>query len=472
MQKSTHRSDGTHDGKRVLLVVPPALKSRSEVPDLGLGYVATALRRKGFEVAVYQAEMDPDSSNTCRYAARFQPHIIGIKLFSFELASARDVYLNLRETIPEAVFVAGGPHASLAEPDHCMSYLPGLEFTIQGEGEISMPLLAEKILRDGGIPWTDIPGLIRRTGSGIRVNPPYRHDNLDDFDFPAWDLIDPRDHARLWFWSRGYPGAPLLATRGCSFHCAFCNQNFVNGKKVRRRSVGSVLAEMQLLQDEYGVHNFDFVDDNFLSHPAYVEQLMTGIIDKGWDIHWNSMGARVDCLDRKLVRLMERAGADTISIGMESGSPRIFASMNKGIKIDRLKDQVYTIAKNSTIRVLGMFILGYPTETADDIGQTIRYATRLPLSLAHFFTYLLIPGCDATDYLLQAGEISDVSWENLGMDVHQYVPRGLTRKQLKRLYYWAYIRFFTPRAFRLLWQSRERMPYFFKYAFRKFIWRY
>lgn len=457
---------------KVLLINPSSIQSGTRVPDLGLGYLATAARNAGFYVDLIQGN-EAACEDIYRKLVESKPDVIGIKVISLEIPAVRKVVSWCREVCPGAKVVLGGPHISIAPPHLSMEFFHP-DYCIRGEGEVPFPQLLRAIAGEP-LSMNDMSGLIHIENGELIANPVSVHRDLDDFGIPAWDLMDPRTFSGGWyFWSPEHPRAPILTSRGCPYRCTFCAQNVVGGKRLRQRSLQGVFEEMQLLMETYGVSNFDLIDDNFLIRRDFVVGFCNKIIERGWKIRWNCCGARLDILDPELVRLMDRAGCNIISIGFESGSQRVLDYMKKDLNLLFAYQQARMIRKNSSIKIMGLFIIGYPTETEEEIRQTIRFALKLPLFIANFSTYMVLPGCEETEKLLASGEIEDIPWDQLGLDSHVYAPKGMTRKRLKQLYELALLRFYMRPLvlIRILGYSWRRIPWFINHVLFKFTWKY
>jgi len=458
---------------KILLCNPPAFKSGNQIPDIGLGYLATSLRNEGYEVDIFQSELEPDFNAFRKRIREFSPDILGLKVMSVEIVSAKRCVEIALEELPEIIPILGGPHLSSAPLDEIFSYFDMVEFALKGEGEIALPIFV-KTIESKENDFANVPGLIYSEDGQYKSNPPLIHRNLDDFGIPAWDLMDPRNYPNRWyFWTPEFPGAPILTSRGCPYLCTFCGQNVVTGKMVRRRSLELVLEEMDLLMKKYEVRDFDFTDDNFLMDAEYVRQFCLEVIERGWKIRWNCCGARIDFLDKELVQLMDKAGCNIISVGFESGSPRVLEYMKKDLDLNLVRVKSNLIAQYTSIKIMGLFILGYPTETEKEIRQTIRLALALPLFAANFNTFIVIPGCEEYDRLVKSGEITHVPWDKLSIDEHVYSPQGLSMKKLQYLYWLAHIQFYLrPWIFwRFGKYSWRRMNQFILRGARKILWR-
>ena len=320
---------------------------------------------------------------------------------------------------------------------------PDLDYLFSGEAEEGLPRLLS-IIGGGSGDLGSVPGLGYRYGGGVKINPRSVPGDLDEFGVPAWDLIHPERYpeAQHGAFFRQFPIAPIMVTRGCPYPCAFCAGSVVSGKKIRRRSIDSVLAEIKKLKYDFGIREFHIVDDNFTMDASYAKDFMRRLKALDLGMTWAvPNGVRMDTLDEEMLRLMKETGLYLISLGIESGSDRVLASMRKGTTTSRIRRYVKMI-KDAGIDMAGFFILGYPGENVDTIRQTIRFSMRLPIKRANYFTYLPFPGTESYEKLRGSGELKDVDWESFYFTNAAYVPKGLTRKELKSLHRLAFAKFY------------------------------
>ena len=175
---------------KILLVVPvrEGKIGYYVTPPLGLGYLATALRREGHEVAILDCiRRRLDFSGFETAVRERQPCLVGFQTFSSDMVSVRrsaDIVKGLR---PDTVVVVGGPHPS-GDPEGTMGFLPHVDYAFQGEGEVGLPLLAKYLeSREEG---TDvlpekIPGLIWRKNSLVKRNASAYVEDLDSLGMPS-----------------------------------------------------------------------------------------------------------------------------------------------------------------------------------------------------------------------------------------------------------------------------------------------
>lgn len=423
---------------KILLMNPVRERTDHIPPDIGLGYLATWLRKDGHEVNILDSNnLKLRFKDLRERLILLKPDAVGLKLYTQDLANAKETLRIIKEINKETITIVGGPHPS-AVPEHCMHTLKDADYAFKGEAEIGFPRLFKSL---GSKSLADVPGLIWRDGENIRVNDQLFVENLDDLGIPAWDLLDPRDYSdTAETFHMAFPAAPISITRGCPFPCTYCAGFTLSGKPIRVRSIKNVMIEMEHLINTYGVREFNIVDDNFSRNRKVLEEFCHAIIDRKLNIFWSgSTGIRIDALDKDLLALMKKSGCYSFYVGIESGSQRILDLMKKRLKVDQIRNGVELISK-SGILVSGFFIIGYPGETREDILKTIQFAKSIPLFKAHFFHFTALPATPAYKMLLKEGKISGPD-DSMFMDV-SYVPDGLTAEEMKKLLRKAYLEFY------------------------------
>ncbi|MCL4235612.1 MAG: radical SAM protein, partial [Deltaproteobacteria bacterium] len=266
----------------------------------------------------------------------------------------------------------------------------------------------------------------------------------------------------------GHIYVPMVTTRGCPYRCTYCGGPLNNGHRLRRRSAEHVIEEMRRLKAEYGVTMVSIVDDNFTMHPAHAREVLTMLIESGLGLAWRAPnGIRLDTLDRELVELMERSGCKELYLGVESGSPRVLDDMKRRVTVETYREKVALLARYSRIRLLGFFMLGYPTETEADAKMTVDLACELPLHRAAFFFFTPHPGTEIYDEMRGRGEIGDDIWDSLFYDKPTLGSRHIPLRRLRAIQRHAYVLFYArPRIVRHL-MSLARGPRQFARLARK-----
>ena len=305
------------------------------------------------------------------------------------------------------------------------------EQAVVGEGEWGLVELLAALESGGAL--AGIAGLLWRDGDDIRENParPIPHD-LDDLPLPAWDLLPGFPHAyppAIYDYPRG-PVATIAASRGCPFHCKFCDTSTF-GARVRAYSPARVVAMIQHLHERYGVRHIAFVDDLFLASRLRVTEFCERLLASGLRISWTCT-ARVDTVKPGILALMKRAGCWEISFGLETGSNELLVAMDKAARVERSEEAVRW-THEAGLRTKGLFMLGYPGETPETIRTTRDFVRRIPMDIMNLTKFTPYPGSPI--YVdLYGTKIRPDDWRRMnGMDF-VWSPEGISALQLDRAY--------------------------------------
>lgn len=430
---------------KYLLISPPkrGIKLFVESPPIGLGYLATAIRKLGHDVDIKDCLVeDWDNTRTCAYIMEQQPDIIGINLFSTALSSVKELCEMIHKHYPYGMIILGGPHCS-GNPEHTLRYFPEVAYAFRGECEIPIKEFDE--LLQGKRIEGDVTGLIWRQGFNIRANPPIEHPNIEDFGFPAWDLIDPRKYFKQV--NVGDKSINVHFSRGCPFHCRFCVKL---GTKVRFRSIEHIWQELEMLNKEYGVTRFIINDEGYTMVIPFVKKFCRHAITQGNKFtFFTATGMRLNRLDDEMLTLMLIAKHERMfGTGIESGVPRVRQElMNKQLTQEELVNGL-TMLNEHGFQPVGNFIIGFPGETKAELIESVNFACRMYdkhlIHGANFVPFLPLPGSEATNNLIASGELSpDYDFSKANLSVVCYAPKGMTIKELDALRRWAVWKFNT-----------------------------
>lgn len=439
-----------------VLLVKPYNQSDHIQPSIGLGYLATAVRKAGHSVHILDCIKDRITVDKLpRLIKKFDPDLLGLQCYTFDLPYIRQSLRLAKEAKKDIVTVIGGPHPSALPEETMRKEGADLDYLFVGEAETGFPMLLDA-LAQGRKDLSKIPGLVFRDGHTIKTNPRMVTEDLDSLGLPAWDLIHPQRYpeAQHGAFFKQFPIAPIMVTRGCPYPCTFCAGSIVSGRKIRRRSVESVLGEIAMLNKDFGIKEFHIVDDNFTMDKAYAKELLRRLKALNLGMTWAvPNGVRMDTLDTELLGLMKETGLYLISLGIESGSDEILRLMKKGITTSKIRRHVKMI-HDAGIDMAGFFILGFPGDTVETMRQTIRFSVRLPIKRANFFTYLPFPGTESYETLRSSGALKDIDWESFYFTNASFVPKGLTRKDLKKMHRQAFAKFYI-RPHIIFYQARS-----------------
>lgn len=383
---------------RVLFIRTTKSDQLSILPPLGILYLVGALRRDldppllAVKVVDYAlAGMTP--RRLSRLLDEFSPDMVGISGLTVEADLMVQVARLSREGDRRRVVVVGGPHAT-SDPGHLLA--PGhVNCVALGEAEQTLPELIA-CLRRGGDPRT-VPGLALPEEGGAPVFTPPRQllASLDDLPEPAWDSIRLADYSARPVYAMSQslktpPAAVIMTSRGCPYGCVYCHKYF--GRKVRARSPAHVLDEMEILYHRYGAREFHLIDDFFNFDLERVQTICRMVNERGLEVSLAfPNGIRGDNLDEETLQAMKRAGTYKIYVAVESGSTRVQKYIGKRMKLDVLQRNI-TLASRLGIIVSAFFMIGFPTETREEMEETIRFAVKSRLNGANFFKVVPFPG--------------------------------------------------------------------------------
>ena len=432
---------------KVLLVKPYNLSDHIQ-PSLGLGYLASAIR-KDHNVEILDCIKEGVKPRLfANFLEKRKPDVVGIQCYTYDLYNIKEMLASCRKY--SVTTVLGGPHPT-AEPSRTMEFFGGdLDFLFKGEAEIGFRKLLDKLSGRKELDSREIPGLVFREDGQIFENDKLFVNDLDRLGTPAWDLIKPQTYpeAQHGAFFKKFPIAPIITTRGCPFFCTFCAGSLISGKRLRKRSVRSLLDEIGSLYHDYGIREFHVIDDNFTLNRPFVKEFLRALKRLDLDISWAvPNGVRIDTLDDELLELMKETGLYLISLGIESGSDRILGLMKKSITTGQIRKSISLIRKHH-IDIAGFFILGFPGETVEDIKKTIKFSLELDLVRANFFTYLPFPGTESANELLDRGRLDEVDLRKFYFMNATFTPEGIDKDTLKGLQREAFLKFFLrPRIF-------------------------
>lgn len=381
-----------------LLLVKPRTVSKDITLPLGLMYISAAARARVPDLTVELIDLRLAHQELAAFDAtlrRVQPTVVGFSFLTVELAGARELLRRVRAHDATVPIIAGGPHASSA-PEALLADCPEIDAAVVGEGEETfVEWLAAR--RAGRGDLADIDGLVWRDPQGRVVrNAPRAPTDVDALPRPDYGLVRLEEYWReesmdlLPRRRRYHRYANLFTSRGCPYGCVYCHDLF--GRRFRPRNPEAVVAEMAFLQREHGVEEFEIIDDVFNFNRKRVVAICRAIQSAGLRVRLTfPNGLRGDRLDRELLTLLRDTGTTYLAVAIETASPRLQRRIGKRLdltKAARAIDDSHELGMFTG----GFFMLGFPTETRDELHATVDFALRSKLDRALFFIVLPFAG--------------------------------------------------------------------------------
>ena len=324
-------------------------------------------------------------------ATFFSPDVIGYSTLTPFAHMLPSLTQGMRHLFPSALQVVGGPHASAFKTATLASC--DADVAVIGEGELALKKILEAFL--SGATFEDIPGIVWRDREGdIIANPgnPLIVDELDSLPMPAYDLLDMEDYWRV------PPMGPLpvrkylsfFTSRGCPYKCIYCHSIF--GHCFRSQSAERIVEDVTYLTRRYDLHEIEFLDDMFNCKPQRVLDFCNLAINRNLNLRINLPNSiRTDILTEEVIDALVAAGLYHASFALESGAPRIQKLIQKNLNIPRFIENVDYATKKGVF-AHGFTMMGFPTETENEIRMTIDVANNSSLHSATFFTVTPYPG--------------------------------------------------------------------------------
>lgn len=225
-------------------------------------------------------------------------------------------------------------------------------------------------------------------------------EDLDRLPFPTYTPEELKEYKSIYpvRLSRRVVWGFLIATRGCPHRCTFCSEvmRVSIGRRLRAPSPERVADEMEHL-GKLGVNICSFQDDSFSANRRFVRSLCEELIARGSKMAWMAR-VRVDEVDFEILELMKRAGCVMLGMGVESGSQRVVEGMHKQERPGpwpELCRRVFRWTAQLGIGTNAYYVIGNPSETREEIQQTMRLAMELDSDSIQVHYYTPYPGSAA-----------------------------------------------------------------------------
>jgi anaerobic magnesium-protoporphyrin IX monomethyl ester cyclase len=423
--------------KMNVLLIKPFGVADEIIPPISLGYLATQIR-DNHDVKIIDALKDNlDAASIANIVAEESVNVVGFQAWSKDIHEIKKICVTIKAVSPGTITIVGGIHPSMVPEGTIKFFGDCLDYAYQGEGEVGFKQFIDCIARGdhAKAEFQKVNGLVWRDDKEIRVNPNCLIKELDTFGFPAWDLMPPDGYPKSphGAFFHNFPVAPVIITRGCPFPCKFCAAPTASGTKLRYRSVEDVIEELTMLKENYGVNEFHVEDDNFTLNKKFVKKFCERLLSSGLNMSWGfPNGVRLDTMERSLVRLMREAGCYALNFGIESGSPRILKMIKKMLDLEQIEEQLIMVHEEG-FDIGGFFIIGFPTETKEEINETIKYACSLPLDRIGVSYFQPFPGTPLYYDLIEKGEIREdwADYNHTSLHNLTYLTPTLTEKELR-----------------------------------------
>ena len=346
-------------------------------PPHSLLTIAAPLLKKGYKVCIIDQRTNENWQEDLIFALKSKPLCVGLSAMTgTQIYYALSVAKIVREE-SQVPLVWGGPHPSTISKQTVEHAL--VDIVVVGEGDITFLELVDAL--KGKQPLHHIDGLVFKENNKIVVTKERELLDIETLLPVPWELLDIEKYIHRDFYLHGARRSLDIGqtSRGCPYQCGFCSSATLRKRKWRAMSVEKSLKVILDPIKRFDLDGIWIRDDEFYIDRKRTSAICQGIIDSGVKIRWYTSGTRIDVFNRSTdeeIELIKKSGADTLKFGAESGSNRILKLMKKGIKVeDTIKANLK--AKEHDIIPVFALMIGFPTETFEDINQTIDLFVRL-----------------------------------------------------------------------------------------------
>ncbi|MGB0805718.1 MAG: B12-binding domain-containing radical SAM protein [Salibacteraceae bacterium] len=336
-------------------------------PPLGLLYLSAYLKREHINVSVFDSTF---SSYTEQKNALLQHRPKVIAIYANLMTKVNNIrlmnWVKKQPSLAHTQIIMGGPDVTF----NCENYLQhGADLLVIGEGEQTIYELSSALIQQkdfshiSGIAYMK-NGVLQKTEPRIKIK------DINELPEPDREAIDLNLYLKAWKKFHGTNTLNISTQRGCPYTCKWCS-TAVYGKSYRRRSPQLVVKEIQGMIKKYSPDSLWFVDDVFTVNHKWLKELHAEFKAHQIVIPFEII-TRAERLNEVVLQQLKEMGCSKIWIGAESGSQRIINQMDRRVDINLVRDMILKTQEFGMDT--GTFImLGYPTETKEDIHTTVQY---------------------------------------------------------------------------------------------------
>lgn len=370
----------------VTIVNSGLLLHRTDIPT-GPLIVVSVLEKAGFVVEFrdYQGVAIPKRPSPRTFKAFLDDcaDLLGISVMSNSLPTVLGAVRLLKEEKPWIKVFLGGPGCRELAFDILQKF--PVDAIVLGEGEITAPELVMALKNDSDL--RRVAGIAyKEEDQVIFTKERPLIDDLDSIPFPAYHHIKLESYNNV---------ATVMTARGCPFRCKFCSAHSVPQRKMRYRSIPSIMEELSLLAPQ--ARYVAFLDDTFILSKARALEIARNVQNR-FSLRY-TCNAKISLMDDDWLKALADTGNFLVFYGVESGSNRVLERIGKGHTLEEARKVIRKTA-DSIEKVRTSYIWGYPFETLEDFFDTamsLRQDMQQPNVLSQMSLLSPLPGTELTE---------------------------------------------------------------------------
>ena len=319
-----------------------------------------------------------------------------------QIAHGLDASRLVREQ-GDTPIVWGGIHPTLL-PEQTLEN-ENIDIVVQGEGEETFPELVTAL--EEGRPLSQVKGISYKEDGAIKSTSPRPFVDLNEQPPLSYHLVDVKKYL-VYLFGKGH--LTLETSRGCPLRCSFCYNTGVYEGTWRGLTSDEAMERIRrAVGADDAVEGILFCDDNFFGDKERAITILRRIKEEGLAVRCGKLDGHLAVLQRlsdEELHLIRESGSRMLMIGVESGSPRILEMIKKQLRIPELLSFNERLI-DFDIMPLYFLMVGYPTETFEELSQTMDLYLKLlkgnqgAVSLVNIYTPF--PGTGLFDIAVQNG---------------------------------------------------------------------
>lgn len=385
------------------LIWPAEIEKQSGLyPPLGLAYISAVLKEAGYKPNMIDLAFDLDLNQI--KDLKDEGAIYGVSFTTSQYTLAKEVIGLIKEKDPSGTIICGGAHPSVM-PEHVLSSTKA-DVVVRNEGEYTFLELTDCI--ENGKSLDSVDGIYyhRRDGKIVKTSERAPIPNLDELPFPDQGSFPIEKYFAL----KGFRELSIISARGCPGRCTFCYPTVQNmfGRKIRFRSAGNIVDEIEFLMGRFKIDMVVFSDDTLTVSKRRMMELSSEIDERGIHIFWRGQ-TRANAVEKDMLKQMKKAGCYLLSFGVESGSQQILNNIRKNITVKQIED-AFKICKEVGILPHAFLMVGNLGETKETIDETMELLKAIkPFNVSVTIT-TPYPGTDLYDIAKEGGILASEDW--------------------------------------------------------------
>lgn len=401
--------------KTLILNVVLRPQSKGRYFSIGIGYIATAMKKAGIEFDIYDNELyrnDDEKVHEYLKSCVYDVYMMGTLITGFK--RVRQYAEWIKEANPNAIIIVGNSVAS-SIPEILLRNTK-VDIASLGEGDVTNVELLTKL--NDGEDWHNVQGIAYLNSSREFIKTPSRApiENLDELGFIDYSLFYLNKYIEISI-SDFQPPYPtdiekfrpfdFSTGRGCVANCTFCYHCFKN-MKYRKYSIPLMMDFLKETIKKYRISYINFCDDLTFYNKQQVVEFCNTILKKKMDFVWCATCRASlfnDESDVEIAKLMKKAGCWQVGYSLENADPNILKLMNKHITVEQFQFQTKIFHK-AGIMVATSIIIGYPIETKESILNTFKACAEVGVYPSPGFLQPY-PGSAIYDQAIAEGIITD-----------------------------------------------------------------